>query len=158
MWTEQRLKKYREKAEISRFKPFEHEIRWHGYKMATKILKIQRKSIFSKDMMTENLENTPSVKQGFPNLIRVETDTAIRIDRLKRRERERFGNRIDLGGDMYENHREFIDWAASYDRGGLDMRSKAKHDEWQKLLQCRQILLDGSLPVEKNFEIIQQNL
>ena len=109
-------------------------------------------------MMTENLENTPSVKQGFPNLIRVETDTEIRIDRLKRRERERFGNRIDLGGDMYENHREFIDWAASYDRGGLDMRSKAKHDEWQKLLQCRQILLDGSLPVEKNFEIIQQNL
>ena len=35
MWTEQRLKKYREKAEISRFKPFEHEIRWRGYKMAT---------------------------------------------------------------------------------------------------------------------------
>lgn len=40
MWTEQRLKKYREKAEISRFKPFEHEIRWHGYKMATKKLKL----------------------------------------------------------------------------------------------------------------------
>ncbi len=35
MWTEQRSKKYREKAEISRFKPFEHEIRWRGYKMAT---------------------------------------------------------------------------------------------------------------------------
>lgn len=35
MWTEQRLKKYREKAEISRFKPFEHEIRWRGYTMAT---------------------------------------------------------------------------------------------------------------------------
>ena len=33
MWTGQRLKKYREKAEISRFKPFEHEIRWRGYKM-----------------------------------------------------------------------------------------------------------------------------
>ena len=39
--------------------------------MATKMLKTQRKSIFSKDMMTENLENTPSVKQGFPNLIRL---------------------------------------------------------------------------------------
>ena len=35
MWTEQRLKKYREKAEISRFKPFAHGIRWRGYKMAT---------------------------------------------------------------------------------------------------------------------------
>ena len=98
--------------------------------------------------MTENLENTPSVKQGFPNLIRVETDTAIRIDRLKRRERERFGNRIDLGGDMYENHREFIDWAASYDRGGLDMRSKSKHVYlWRRTLKsysriCKLVLLE----------------
>lgn len=94
----------------------------------------------------------------FTLVIRVETDTAIRIDRLKRREREQFGSRIDPGGDMYENHRDFISWAASYDSGGLDMRSKAKHDEWQKQVQCRHILLDGSLPVEKNFEIIKRNL
>ncbi|MDE6231741.1 MAG: hypothetical protein K2M60_00125 [Lachnospiraceae bacterium] len=59
---------------------------------------------------------------------------------------------------MYESHQVFIDWVASYYSGGLDMRSKSKHDEWQKLLQCHQILLDGSLPVEKNFEIVQQNL
>lgn len=90
--------------------------------------------------------------------IRVETDTVVRIERLKKREREHFGSRIDLGGDMYETHRAFLEWAASYDDGDLNMRSKAKHDEWQKLLQCRQIVLDGSLPVEKNFEIIQQNL
>lgn len=94
----------------------------------------------------------------FTLVIRVETDTAIRIDRLKRREREQFGSRIDPGGDMYENHRDFINWAASYDSGGLDMRSKAKHDEWQKQVQCHHILLDGSLPLEKNFEIIKGNL
>ena len=94
----------------------------------------------------------------FTLAIRVETDTLIRIDRLKKREREHFGNRIDIGGDMYENHRKFIDWAASYDDGGLDMRSKAKHDAWQKQLHCQLILVDGSLPVEKNFEIIQRNL
>ena len=70
MWTEQRLKKYREKAEISRFKPFEHEIRWRGYKMATKILKTQRKSIFSENMITVKPENMPLVTQDSPNLIR----------------------------------------------------------------------------------------
>ncbi len=59
---------------------------------------------------------------------------------------------------MYENHQEFIDWAASYDTGDLSMRSKSKHDEWEKQLQCQKILLDGSLPVEKNFTIIQQSL
>lgn len=90
----------------------------------------------------------------FTLAVRVETDTAVRIERLKKRERERFGNRIDTGGDMFENHREFIDWAASYDSGGLDMRSKAKHDEWQKLLRCPQILLDGNQPAEKNFEYL----
>lgn len=94
----------------------------------------------------------------FTLVIRIETDTAIRIARLKKREQEHFGNRIDVGGDMYENHQKFMDWAASYDTGGLDMRSKARHDEWQKRLQCRQIILDGSLPVEKNFEIVQQSL
>lgn len=59
---------------------------------------------------------------------------------------------------MFENHKEFIAWAASYDNGGLDMRSRAKHDDWQKQLQCRLVLLDGSLPVETNFEVIRQNL
>ncbi len=94
----------------------------------------------------------------FTLAIRVETDTAIRIDRLKKREREHWGSRINAGGDMYENHRKFIDWAASYDHGDLNRRSKSKHDEWQKQLRCQIILLDGSLPVEKNFEIIRQSL
>ena len=94
----------------------------------------------------------------FTLTIRVVTDTATRIDRLNKREREHFGSRIDVGGDMYETHRKFILWAASYDEGGLDMRSKAEHDAWQKQLKCRQILLDGSQPLEKNFEIIRQYL
>ena len=41
-----------------------------GYKLATKILKTQRKSILSENMMTENPENTPFAIQGFPSLIR----------------------------------------------------------------------------------------
>jgi hypothetical protein len=53
---------------------------------------------------------------------------------------------------MYENHQEFLNWAAAYDDGGLDMRSKAKHDEWQMKLCCKHIIVDGSLPLEKNFQ------
>lgn len=94
----------------------------------------------------------------FTLAVRVETDTAIRLERLKSRERRRFGDRIEAGGDLYGHHREFLEWAASYDGGGLDMRSRSKHDEWEKQLRCRKILLDGSLPVEKNFEIIRQYL
>ncbi|MCI9315050.1 MAG: hypothetical protein HFI57_08760 [Lachnospiraceae bacterium] len=38
--------------------------------MATKILKLQRKTILSENMMVENPENAPFVTQGSPNLIR----------------------------------------------------------------------------------------
>ncbi|BBF42293.1 hypothetical protein lbkm_0975 [Lachnospiraceae bacterium KM106-2] len=91
----------------------------------------------------------------FTLAIRIETDTKIRIERLKKREREHFGSRIDLGGDMYENHQEFIEWAASYDDGDLDIRSKAKHDDWQKQLQCELVELDGSNTLEYNFEKVE---
>lgn len=92
----------------------------------------------------------------FTLAIRIETDTNIRVERLKARERAKFGSRIDFGGDMYDQHMEFIDWAASYDNGGMTMRSKAKHDDWQKQLRCPLIFVDGSVPVRENFEIIKE--
>lgn len=94
----------------------------------------------------------------FTLAIRIETKTDIRIERLKKRERKHFGTRIDVGGDMYENHRKFIDWAAAYDSGDLGMRSKAEHDEWQKNLPCKQIVLDGSNSLEDNFEAVKAYL
>lgn len=57
------------------------------------------------------------------------TPTDIRINRLRAREREAFGSRIDSDGDMYQNYIEFLEWAKAYDTGGLDMRSKVKHEE-----------------------------
>ena len=41
-----------------------------GYKLATKILKTQRKSIFLENMITKNPENTLFAKLGSLNLIR----------------------------------------------------------------------------------------
>lgn len=94
----------------------------------------------------------------FTLVVRLDTDTAIRIERLRKRERESFGSRIDIGGDMYKNHLNFIEWAKAYDNGGLEMRSKAKHDEWQKLLCCRLLLLDGADDLEYNFSKVKENM
>lgn len=94
----------------------------------------------------------------FTLTVRVDTATEIRIERLRRREREHFGSRIEPGGDMYEHHLDFIKWASSYDEGGLEMRSRAKHDAWQKRLCCPVILVDGSHALETNYEIIKEYL
>ncbi len=78
------------------------------------------------------------------------------MERLKRREREHFGSRIDFGGDMYQDHIDFLEYANAYDNGDLGMRSKAKHDKWEKLLRCKNITLDGNDSLEYNLELVKR--
>lgn len=92
----------------------------------------------------------------FTLAVRLATDTELRIQRLKAREREEFGERIDPGGDYYENHQEFLEYARAYDTGGMNMRSRAKHDEWQKRLQCPLLVLSGGEDPAKNAAKIFQ--
>ena len=132
----------------------------------TKRSKEERLDLMKKDI----LENDNVVISGslvdwgdelislFTLVIRLVTDTEIRIERLKTREKQKFGDRIIPDGDMYTNHTEFIGWARKYDTGSVDMRSKAKHDKWQKLLQCRQIVLNGANDLEDNFEKVQAEI
>ena len=94
----------------------------------------------------------------FTLVVRLVTDTSIRIERLKKRERENFGSRIDVGGDMYENHRQFIEWAKKYDNGSVNMRSKEQHDEWEKLLLCKQIVLNGADKLEYNAAVVKKEI
>lgn len=91
----------------------------------------------------------------FTLVIRLVTDTERRIERIKIREKQKYGDRIMPEGDMYTHHMEFIEWARKYDTGSIDMRSKAKHDEWQKMLLCKQIVLDGADTLEENFKRVQ---
>ena len=94
----------------------------------------------------------------FTLAIRLETDTQVRIERLKRRERAAFGRRIEVGGDMYQTHADFLRWAAAYDTGGPEMRSRAKHDAWQRQLQCPLLVLDGGDDLDRNLSTVQEAL
>lgn len=85
----------------------------------------------------------------FTLAVRLITPTDIRIERIKKREIARFGKRIQPGGDMYEQHLAFLDWAASYDDGSPDTKSRANHDNWQNKLPCKTIVLDGTLSVDE---------
>jgi adenylate kinase family enzyme len=82
--------------------------------------------------------------------------TPIRIDRLLRRERIRCGSeRIEPGGDMFEQHQEFIAWAREYDEGGLEVRSRKLHEKWLKDLSCPVVRLEGTTPVTRLINIIE---
>ena len=78
----------------------------------------------------------------------VTTPTAIRLERLRIREATRFGHRVLEGGDMYQEHRDFLAWAFKYDDGPPDMRSRRLHEEWMSRLPCPVVRVDGSGSVE----------
>ena len=92
----------------------------------------------------------------FTLAVRIELDTSVRIERLIKREKERFGSRIEKGGDMYEQHVKFIKWAKDYDKGDVNMRSKVRHDEWEKLLPCKIIYVNGEDLLCENFKKVKQ--
>lgn len=68
----------------------------------------------------------------------------LRIERLAKRERMNFGDRLLEGGDMHKNHVEFMEWAKQYDTAGPDMRSMALHDMWSETLRCPILTLDSA--------------
>jgi adenylate kinase family enzyme len=73
---------------------------------------------------------------------------ALRLARLREREAKRYGEEaIAPGGWRYEECRRFLDWAAQYDTGGRDMRSRALHEEWLRALPCPVLRLEGAMPL-----------
>lgn len=83
----------------------------------------------------------------------------MRIQRLVQREIQRYGaERISQGGDMYEGHKAFCEWATSYENGGMGMRSLALHNEWMKRLKCSVVRIEGEHSTEDRIDIVVENM
>jgi adenylate kinase family enzyme len=91
----------------------------------------------------------------FELVVFLHTPTELRLERLRTREQERFGSEaLAPGGEMHDNHRDFIEWARSYDDGDLSMRSLALHEAWLDRLPCTVLRLDGARPTEELTEAV----
>ncbi|HWS29780.1 MAG TPA: AAA family ATPase [Clostridia bacterium] len=69
-----------------------------------------------------------------------------RIERIKQRAYEQHGERVREGGDVYEQHLKFVDFASS--------RSLSKIEEWAKTLMCPVIHVDGTKSISENAEMV----
>jgi adenylate kinase family enzyme len=69
----------------------------------------------------------------------------LRLQRLRDREVKRYGaERLAESGDRADAHAAFISWAAQYDHGGLELRSRARHERWIATLPCPVLRLDSA--------------
>lgn len=72
----------------------------------------------------------------------------LRIKRIEQREYDRHGERICKGGDMYEQHLKFVDFATS--------RSLSRIEQWAETLSCPVIRIDGTEDWCTNAAIIAE--
>lgn len=84
--------------------------------------------------------------------------TALRLARLKSRERRRFGDRIGPGGDMEQIHASFLVWAAQYDDAGFAGRSRLRHETWLADQAAPVLRLDATQPIETMTEQVLARL
>ena len=81
--------------------------------------------------------------------------TAVRLERLKRRELKHFGaEALAPGGEMHESYTKFMEWSASYDEGGMEIRSRMKHETWLAQLNCPLLRLEGEGTLESLLDEI----
>jgi len=95
-----------------------------------------------------------SVIPHFDLVVFVTVPQEIRMERLKKREYERYGKMILPGGSRYDNSEAFLAWAESYDDGGLEIRSFQSHEVWLKRLLCPLLRIENLVLEESVTEVV----
>ena len=88
------------------------------------------------------------LENAFDLIVYLYLDAAIRVERLRAREMERFG----------KTDPEFLEWAAQYDAGILGGRSLAKHRAWLSARTCPVLELRGDLSVGERVAAVMKHV
>ena len=98
----------------------------------------------------------------------VDVPIEIRMERLRKRETETFGERILEGGDMHKHNLKFMETAGRYDTDEPPMQCLKRDEQWMAEMQCLKrdeqwiseapytvLRLDGTRDVEENAAWIE---
>ena len=98
------------------------------------------------------------IEPEFTHFVFLTVPTALRLERLRRRESAKYGVRILPGGDMHEVHTEFMNWAASYDAGGIEGKTLARHEDYLDSRSRPVLALPGTLLPEEALTRVMEFL
>ncbi len=93
---------------------------------------------------------TPEINACYGLVIYLDVPLNVRMKRIRQRAIDKFGDRVLLGGDMYEQEEKFFAYA--------EKRSPDKIENWLKTLSCSVICLDGTKPIQQNVEDLKSLL
>ncbi|MCU0445065.1 MAG: AAA family ATPase [Microscillaceae bacterium] len=82
---------------------------------------------------------------SFDLAVFIHLDNEIRMERLKKREFERYGGELQINKAIQLNHQAFMEWASQYENPDFEGRSLKVHNDWIKKLHCKVLRMDGEL-------------
>ena len=78
----------------------------------------------------------------------------IRLQRLKEREFERYGDVIHTDPNRIAAYQKFIDWAAAYDTNAISGRTLQVHEDWLSKVTCPVLQIRGDTTVPQRIDLI----
>lgn len=76
----------------------------------------------------------------------VDVPRNLRMERVRNRSFQKFGNRMLPGGDLYEQEERFFEFVAARDEDTVE--------RWLRDIRCPVIRVDGTKPIEENVAYI----
>ena len=86
----------------------------------------------------------------FTNAVFIKVPKEIRMERVRSRAFNKFGNRVLQGGDLYERENAFYDI--------IEKRTDEVVTDWLETLNIPVIMIDGQKPIEENVDLILEIL
>ena len=97
-------------------------------------------------------------KSAFDLAVFVTLDQETRMERLQKREIERYGDKLQNDATFQHSSKAFMDWASQYDDPEFTGRSRRIHEEWISKLKCKIIRVDSQHDLPANAKIVVGSL
>ena len=88
----------------------------------------------------------------FGMMVYLYVEPDIRVERIRKRSIERFGDRVLEGGDMYQSNLKFLEYNCSYETDGSPNMTEQR--VWMDSLSCIKLDLDGKESIDDNVNRI----
>ncbi|WP_299180849.1 AAA family ATPase [uncultured Aquimarina sp.] len=89
---------------------------------------------------------------SFDFAVFIRLDNKERMDRLYKREKERYGEKILKDIEIQQNSKAFLNWANQYENPNFEGRSLRIHNNWIKLLQCKVLRIEREITLNEKIE------
>lgn len=90
-----------------------------------------------------------AMKAKFDLVIFLYVPPQIRLERLKQREFERYGEVIYSDPKRNKQYLDFMEWAGGYDREDFTGRSKTGQERWLEGMACSVLRIEGDTTIEE---------